>query len=334
MKEIFTKTVAFLSVENLTKHRKLLVYLIFVAIASIFWLLSALSKNYQTQIKYPVRFSHLPNDKVLVNKLPDFLNLSVDGYGFTLLRYRVKRSIVPVTIDISENNLFQVQGKKNKFFIPSRYLIKQVSAHISDDVKVLEIQPDSIIFDFTQMVTKMVAVKPNISYSADRQFLIKKKPWCEPDSLLLSGPKSILDKIDFCSTKHLDLENLNNSIQRSVAVENIEDVKLSAKRVNIFVDVEKFTEANLLVPIEIINIPDSLRLKTFPDKITISYKVALSDFDKVKPYQFKAVVNYKNFLLGSNSEFHKMRVELKKFPSFVRSISYNPKQVDYLFEKK
>lgn len=334
MKKFFEKIHAFLSVENLIKHRKLLVYFIFVAIASIFWLLSALSKNYQTQIMYPVRFVNLPNDKVLINELPDFLSLSVDGYGFTLLRYKVKRSIVPVSIDISKNELFQVPGKSNKYFIPSRYLIKQVSSRISDDVKVLEIQPDSIVFDFTKMISKKVALKPDISYTTDRQFLVKRKPWCEPDSLLLSGPKSILDEVDYCLTKHLDVEDLNSSIQRSVGVKAIEGIKLSTKRVNVFIEVEKFTEATLRVPIEIINMPDSLQLKTFPDEISVSYKVALSDFDKVKPYQFRAVVNYKGVPSGSNSDFHKMRVELKKFPSFVRSISYNPKQVDYLFQKK
>ncbi|MCF8370637.1 MAG: hypothetical protein K9H64_03375 [Bacteroidales bacterium] len=334
MKKILENIQDFLSVENLIKHRKLLVYFIFVAIASIFWLLSALSKNYETQIKYPVRFVNLPKDKVLINELPEFLNLNVDGYGFTLLRYKVKRSIVPVSIDMGKNNLFEVPDKANKYFIPSRYLIKQVSSRISDDLKVLEIQPDSIIFDFTQMVSKTVALKPDISYTTDRQFLVKRKPWCEPDSLILSGPKSILDKVDFCMTKHLDIENLSNSIQRSIGVKAIDGIKLSEKRVNVFIDVEKFTEATMRVPIEIINLPDSLQLKVFPDGINISYKVALSDFDKVKPYQFKAVINYKGFPSGSNSDFHKMRVELKKFPSFVRSISYNPKQVDYLFEKK
>lgn len=334
MKKIFEKIVTTLSVENLIKHRKLLVYLVFVAIASIFWLLSALSKNYQTQIKYPVRFSNLPKDKVLVNKLPEYLNLSVDGYGFTLLRYKVKRSIVPININVGKNSLFRVLGKENKFFIPSRYLINQISSRISDDIKVLEINPDSILFDFTQVVTKKVPVKPNISYSTDRQYMIKSKPWCEPDSIILSGPEIILRRIDFCSTKHLKLDGLDNSIQRSIGIKNIDDIEFSTKRVTVFVEVEKFTEGRIKLPIDIINMPDSLVLKTYPDQISVSYKVALSDFEKVKPYHFKAVVDYNSFLLRSNNEFHKMRVELKKFPSFVRSISFKPKQVDYLFEKK
>ena len=334
MKKYIEIMLRYFTVENLLKQRKLLVYLVFVVIASIFWLLIALSENYNTQILYPVRFTNMPDDKVLVNELPKYLNLNVDGYGFTLLRYKVKRSMAPINVDVKKNNLFGVFGKDNKYFILTRYLTKLVSSHISDDLKIIDIQPDSIIFDFSRMIKKKVVVRPRVEYTLDKQYLLKHKAWCEPDSIEISGPNSIIDTIDYVETSSLDLDKLSKSIQRNIWLKSIDGVKLSDKRVKVNIGVEKFTEGTISLPIHVQNLPDSLVLKTFPDKIELSYKVALSDFSKVKPYQFKLVVDYNDFIPGSSYNFHKMRVGLKQFPSFVHSVRYSPKHVDYLFEKK
>ena len=334
MKQFVKNIQDLLSIDNLLKHRKLLVYFVFVGIATVFWLLSALSQNYNTQIKYPVRFVNLPKDKVLVNELPRYLDLNVDGYGFTLLRYKVKQSVVPASIDLERTTLFPLKGKENKHFVLTRYITKQLEEHISDEIDVLYIQPDSIIFDFTKIVTKKVPVSANVSFSTSQQYLITKKPWCQPDSIELSGPKSILDSIQSVTTKHLDLDDLTHNMQRNVGIESIDEVKLSEKRVKVSIEVEKFTEGKLKLPISVMNMPDSLVLKTFPDEITVVYQVALSDFEKVKPYQFKLAVDYNNFHTGGEFNAHKMKVELKSFPSFVHSIKYRPRQVDFIFEKK
>ncbi|MEA3444119.1 MAG: YbbR-like domain-containing protein [Bacteroidota bacterium] len=334
MKKYLKEILEIFTIENIMKQRKLLVYFVFVLIASVFWLLIALGKNYDTEILYPVRFANLPKDKVLINKLPQYLNLSVDAYGFTLLRYKVKRSILPIYIDMRKNNLFHVQGKDNKYFLLTRYLTKQVSKRMSDDVRIISIQPDSIVFDFSEMTEKKVAVIPDIKFSLEKQYLIKQKPRCKPDSIVISGTNSVLDTINNMYTKKLDLETLNKNITRNVGVRSIEGVVLSEKKVELSIVIEKYTEGSISLPIEVKNLPDSLLLKTFPDKIDLSYKVALSDYPKVKPYQFKLMVDYNDFISGQENNFQKMRVELKRFPSYVHSIRYSPKYVDYLFEKK
>ena len=94
--------------------------------------------------------------------------------------------------------------------------------------------------------------------------------------------------------------------------------------------VDKFTEAAFSVPIEVINVPDSLNLKTFPGQVEITYQVGLSDYENINQHMFRVEVDY---LSIENNIGSKIQVNLVKFPEFVKAIQYYPKNVEYILEK-
>ena len=75
-------------------------YLMFVAISTVFWLLNELNYGYTTTIEYPVRFANLPNNKSLVNDLPSHFNLTIKANGYTLMKYKLTPAPFPVVVDI------------------------------------------------------------------------------------------------------------------------------------------------------------------------------------------------------------------------------------------
>ena len=85
------------------------------------------------------------------------------------------------------------------------------------------------------------------------------------------------------------------------------------------------------VPVHAVDIPAGYVLKTFPDKITVRYQVALSRYNAVTPESFNAVVDgiKANDLKGS-----KMNVKLVKVPPFIKSVSIEPERVDYILRKQ
>ena len=76
--------------KKITLNRKVLVFFFFLLLSILFWFLTAMNQEYETTISYPVRYIKFPERKVLVNDIPDRLDLSVNAGGYTLLRYKLQ----------------------------------------------------------------------------------------------------------------------------------------------------------------------------------------------------------------------------------------------------
>ena len=103
--------------KKITLNRRVLIFFFFLLLSILFWFLTALNKEYVTSISYPVRYIRFPEDKVLVNDIPDRLELNVNASGFTLLRYKLKSRLTPIIFDV---NSF-ISPPNNSIFGRRRY---------------------------------------------------------------------------------------------------------------------------------------------------------------------------------------------------------------------
>lgn len=319
--------------EKIKFSQKLLIFLFFILVSTIFWFLNALSKDYNTTISYPVHFTNFPKDKILVNKLPSHILLHVNSYGFTLLQHKLKKSLLPIIFNVNSFALNKVPLSNHdigtsKFYILTSLAKQKIANQLSSEIKIIDISPDTLIFQFANIIKKKVRVKPMLKIDFEKQFMLKGKITIHPDSIILSGPYTILDTIDRVKTKYYFLNKLNKTIKKNLEICDIKNVKFSKKRVIVKVPVEKYTEASLNVQIEVKNLPDSLYLKTFPNDVKISYLVGFSNYDKTKPHHFKAIVDYKS--IENNLNNKKIKVKIVKFPRFINSMKHYPKNVEYI----
>ncbi len=84
----------FLEKKNIKMDRKLIIFLFFVVLSTIFWFLNQLEDEYVTDISLPVHYTNFPSDKILVNELPDHLDLRVRAFGYKLLEYKISKKIL------------------------------------------------------------------------------------------------------------------------------------------------------------------------------------------------------------------------------------------------
>ena len=106
-------------------------------------------------------------------------------------------------------------------------------------------------------------------------------------------------------------------------------LEVSSESIKAQLHVTKFTEAEIELPIEFENLPKRYSIKTFPDKVTIKYNVSLENYEKIKPADFRAVVDYSKVSKGSK----KLKVELKKSAAAISSTKRNPEKVVCIIRK-
>ncbi|MCK4664898.1 MAG: hypothetical protein KAT68_18650 [Bacteroidales bacterium] len=312
-------------------ERKYFIFLIFVLICTIFWLLNALSKEYTTTIRYPVKYINFPQKKILVNKLPNNLEIKVNSFGFTLLKYKLKVrvSFAPVVFNLSTFTLRSFRGKNNyNYFILTKNELDKISKQLSSDLEVLQVYPDTIYFHLADIVKKKVEIIPDVYVNYDKETFLNGKITVSPDSINVWGPETIIDTLKYIKTKYQKFDDVNKLIKRNVGLSEIKKVKYSDKRVVITIPAEKYTEGSKIVPIEVINLPDSLTITIFPKEINVTYMVALSNYDKIQTDDFKVLVDYKNKDLSNY-----LKVKLVKSPEFITKVKFKPVKTDYIIEK-
>jgi len=316
--------------QKLQFRKKILLFSVFFLISVFIWFLNALGRSYTDQIEYPLVYTDMPEDRVFVDEPPEYLDLRINAHGYALLRYKVLKKPDPISFKVSAFTMNRPEQDDSRAYILTRYLKDQVSSQLPAELQLLEIKPDTLHFQFGRRITKVLPVKADLVFELDNQFTTRNGVQLEPDSVELSGPDVILDTLQYVSTEKMDLGLLTRNYKDKIRLSKQHGLEYSASRVNCAIELEKYTEVQLHIPIEVLNLPDSLMLQTFPARIKLTCNVGLSMYDRVNRNLFRAVVDYNTL----DEQEKVLGVEIQNIPVFLLGYDYYPKTVEFLISRK
>ena len=310
-------------------RRKVTVFGICLMLASLFWILLAFNDHYSTKISVSVSYINMPENRMLIEKLPQRAEMLVNGSGYDLLPYIIRPQMANVVIDgrfIGVNS----NSKTGQAFVTMSSSVDYFNReHI--DIKALNIFPDTIFFSFFERGIKKVPVHLNRYLTFDRQFSLSDSIKISPDSIIISGPFATLDSIKRIETEPLILNELNKSGDYTIKIRNINNrITYAPMEVGVHLEVDKYTEAELEVPIfiEHLSIGDSVEI--FPKQAKIRYMVSLHNYNKVNPNLFRITADAFDIRNAKNSN---IRLNIKQFPRYVQGIRIEPETVEFIIRK-
>ena len=307
-------------------------FLICILIASFLWIINALNRTYTKTIAVPVKFINLPKNKAISSELPKYIQADVKASGAKLLFIDFKKNEKEIIIDL--NNFSSKQLKLNNLAINTALSIGNLSKLFNTEIELIKVKPDSIYFSFGRSYQKIVPVIADLQIDFDTLYNFGEKVKISPSSLTLYGDSILLSSIDEVKTEKIILNNLNKTINQKATIilpEELEErIGISQKEVNLDINVDKFTELNLDVPIETIKVPKGFELKTFPDKINLYIKVGLLEYDSLRPEQFRVIVDYTDISKNKN----KLPIKIDQQPDNIKIIKIIPQKVEFLIKKQ
>lgn len=305
--------------------REFLIFLFFVFVSFCFWVLQVLNDDYETELSIPIKMKNVPEDVVLTSELPSALKVGVKDRGTVLVNYLWGQTIYPINIDFTE-----YLDKGSQVRIPSQTLSKRIAGQLNQSTKLSTIKPDTLEFIYTKGEAKKVPVKLRGNINAERQFYISDTIF-SPDSVMVYAPKSILDTITGAYSQFFDLSHISDTTHRYVEFQAIKGARFTPSSSNVTFLVDVFAEKTVEVPVVGINFPKDKVLRTFPNKVQVTFQIGLSHFRKVTADDFVIVVNFED-LNESNSE--KCNPVLTKYPQNVNHIRLHPNEIDYIIEQQ
>ena len=307
--------------------REFFTYAFFFLIAVVIWYFNALNKDYTADLNFKVTYTELPEDKVLVSSPPSRLALTVNAQGFTLLKYRMGLTFYPIALEANYRTLRR-NGPAGKYYMTTESVFDKIAGQLGPNVSLRQAVPDTLYFLFSETVKKDIPVKTLLNLQFEKGFLPKGNMEINPKSVTVAGPQAIIDTMKYVYTRRKNYKRLNETLSTRLNLQQVDMLRYSVSEVNITQVIERHTEATVTVPVEPINLPLGLTMKTFPGTVTVSCMVPVSDFEKLQPYMFRVVADY----AGAENQ-NKLRITLARSPDYVSDIRFHPKNVDYLIEK-
>ena len=297
-------------------------FFLFILLSFIFWFSTKLSNTYQIEQSFSIHWNNIPKGIVL-NHDSSELGLSITASGIEILWYRLFKNKINLVIN---KNIFI--GKEAHVSIDNeRFNIQQ---QLFDNTILNQITTPVIKITYARLGVKKVKITSDPILKFRAGYLSDSPLTISPDSLLVRGSQDVLDTLTIVKTVSFIMENVFESFQKVIALENLTNLQFDIQEVNIKQEVSRYSEKQFILPIEIINIPKSVKVKLFPPTGTLKATMPLTLLNGFNARDFMLVVDYELIL---KNELTHLPIRLVKQPSQVKKVIWEPKTVNYLIRK-
>ena len=307
------------------KSKRINVFLLFLALSFMFLLLTKLTKDYTKTIAFTIKPINAVENHVVLRDSTHKFDITLRTYGFKFLRYYLTNP--KVTVDLEDLDNF-----KNQYIWTNSKGIAHLNSQFSETVKILAVNPDSVIFRYDTSEIKKVPVQLNSEVTFKPGYDILNDYGIFPDSIKIIGPKVLLDSIHVIQTERLSLSEVNKDIDVQLNVilpDSSKNVVYSHKKINVNGHIEKFTEGSIEVPVDIINVPKDVVINYFPKSINVLYYTSLSNFKQVKKNDFIVECDFNTLKVGSTF----LDPKLVKYPENVKNLKLGQKHIEFIISK-
>ena len=294
-----------------------------VGLAALFWMLTKLSQTYTYDLDIKVAFQGLPQEKVLVNPLPDKLGITVEATGWQLLRYGIQFNKPVVQLDIPDRVVSN--------YFPNNHR-SEIISQLPFEWNILQVRPSEIQLDLQDRLTVQRPVKLVTDISVNPQFGLIDSVRYDPVKVEVTGPQAIVDTLRYVRTKPIHQEDLDKPLRTALNLDTppTPSVQYTPGTINYTIPVESFTETSTIVPISLPK-EQELNAVLVQKNTTLHLQLPVSRFEQMQAADvgrlFRVVADFS----GVTAQDSMVPLRLVQSPKYVRNTSLRPDHVKFLY---
>lgn len=300
--------------------QNLSVIIISVIFSIIIWGSISLSSDYFAVIEVPLKIINIPKGFSSGSVMPDKILLKVKSKGWKLISMNVaspSEFVVPMSVDSGL-----------KFINLNNYLSE--NNWLSEGMQVMDIIPDTISFYIESITTKKLPIEANLNLNFKTGYGLASEIKFIPDSIMVSGPKSILKKMKSILTERKTYNNLSEKIVERIEVKKLRGFSYSADNLLMSLDVQAIIDKSFEeIPVKVLNVPPDREVVLIPNSITVSVLGGIEVLGKLSEYDFSASIEYSEVVVDSTGT---VAPEID-FPDNTQLIYIKPERLRYVITK-
>ncbi len=308
------------------RHRKVRVFLIFLACSFGAWLISRLSQTYTHTVDFNLSFTHMPENRVLLDPPPEEIGVRIRANGFQLLGYQLS----PKTVEIDLRNARE--SRKGSYISPQSYR-EQIERQLGQGIGILQIPSDTLFMNFQQLRSKTVPVRVQANLEFAQNHMMDSSLRVEPEQVHLLGPPEEIDSIEEVRTEPVSIRDIKADFQFELGLEESEKLKhteFSQTRIQVSGKVFRFSETVIEVPVEVVGVPEGIEIQTFPEAVGILCKGRMEGLKELRPADFHLIADYN----APESETGRLMLTLEAQPDGVYQAQLLESSVEFIIKRE
>ena len=252
------------------------------------------------------------------------INVSFKSDGYNLLDLLITGKLKYLPVDLAQLKIEKIN--ENTYAVFTQGLKEPLAAQLNvNESEIIFSSPD-LELNLEKLYQKKVSVKSLLNLKFKSQFGLYAVKLL-PDQITIWGSQKQIDSIDSVQTNTIGLSDLNADVKMEIALKNPSpgSLKMVPDRVKVELNIEKYTEFSLKIPIDVSGINPSIR--TFPATTTLYFNMLLKDYKELKTNQFKVVPDVKNIDLTSVKT---LNLRIIKQPKITRDVRMDPYAVEFI----
>ena len=254
--------------------------------AATFWFFNALNKDYSAMVSYPIEFNITQDSIVIMEPLPETVQIDVSGGGWNLFRNTLWFSVDPIRV--------QLDNPTDIRFLTRSTLLPIVKDHLPEmDVNFL--YSDTLYIHIEKKKVKKVKLaidSANVNLESGHQIVSPIQ--INPPYVNIIGPETIINSLQESYYIGLPERRINNNINDDLTIPLPFDDIMSSdpKEVNIRFEVDHFDSKRITVPIERVNFPADSTYQLSDTVLTVYYVIQRKKDRDIDPGDFSISVDY------------------------------------------
>ncbi len=270
--------------------KNLHIIIISLLFSIILWISISLSSDYYTNLDIPVKLIDFPSGYSTGSLTPQSVSVKIRGKGWKLITFYLSSAdyfLVPVGTRIGKRSV-----RLSNYLVDNQWL--------TSDLDVSSISPDTLSFIVEKTISRKLPISPDLNYVFRSGYGLASPISINPDSTIVTGPATYVEKLTSIPTKAIEFENLETLITRRVPLKKIFGMEYNDNSVQVTLDVQKIVDKNfdnLLV--NVVDVPKDRSVLLMPNRISIGVRGGIDVLGKLDTTKFNAYVNYREVVLDT-----------------------------------
>jgi YbbR domain-containing protein len=288
--------------------------------AVIIWISVLLGNSFIYKIQIPLKTFINDNEVAVKSELPATVFLNLKTQGWKLLSILLSKDLAFYCI---------LSAKENSF----KYQFANAVAEnqwLSPDIKIVDISPVFLQIELDKKISKRVKVNPNVDIIFRKGYGLARQLHVFPDSVTITGAKTLLSRISEISTKDFFVEEVSNQFIEQVGINHSPAIEVDPKLVKVYGDVQKIVDREMQnIPIELKNAPMDKTILLLPDKISVSVTGGINFLGKITEKDFQVFIDYNDIISDTIGSVSPTVIP----PQYVRLMYLEPERIKYIIKK-
>lgn len=260
--------------------RRGLAIVLCIVLSCFLWFVFTLQDTYTAVLEFPTRIDNLAPDQALTALPPPSASVQVQGEGLQLLRLAFDPPLLPIDVDAGQINL------------------ETALPDLPADVRLESVSPRYLELRKEPRAARRVPVRLRARIQTPPTHALMEAPRIEPDSVTVSGARSIVDSLRFWPTDSVRVPALTDTLRLTVPLTDTlgQLVTRGTDQVQMQAEARQFTQGERRIEVRIPGTPE--RTVTLePPTVRVRYRVLVSEYDAAQRSSgFYATVPYEVIL--------------------------------------